>query len=169
MNTITFWQLLKDNKNVIPIVQRDYAQGRADQVRVRKRLLKRLILALEGEPDILLEFVVGNQENALITPLDGQQRLTTLWLLHWYIAMRLDLIQTDSEVRDTLLRFTYETRMSSSDFCESLCCEKITNISDIEDELCLCMNYNNEPTISSMLRMLKGTGVNDGIDEELLL
>ena len=46
MNTITFWQLMKDNKIVIPIVQRDYAQGRADQVRVRKRFLKSLIMAL---------------------------------------------------------------------------------------------------------------------------
>ena len=168
MNTITFWQLLKDNKIVIPIVQRDYAQGRADQVRIRKRFLKSLIMALDGEKDILLDYVFGNQENAVITPLDGQQRLTTLWLLHWYIAMRLDLIQTDSKVRDTLLRFTYETRVSSSDFCESLCCEKITNISDIEDELWFYSNYSNEPTISSMLRMLKGTGVNDGIDEVLL-
>ena len=49
MNTITFWQLLKDNKIVIPIVQRDYAQGRADQVRVRKRFLKSLILGFDGE------------------------------------------------------------------------------------------------------------------------
>ena len=86
MNTITFWQLLKDNKIVIPIVQRDYAQGRADQVRIRKRFLKSLIMALDGEKDILLDYVFGNQENAVITPLDGQQRLTTLWLLHWYIA-----------------------------------------------------------------------------------
>lgn len=65
MNTITFWQLLKDNKIVIPIVQRDYAQGRADQVRIRKRFLKSLIMALDGEKDILLDYVFGNQENGL--------------------------------------------------------------------------------------------------------
>ena len=167
MKVTTFWSLLKNNKIAIPIVQRDYAQGRTDQVKVRKRFLKSLLRALKGEKTILLDYVYGNQENENITPLDGQQRLTTLWLLHWYLAMRLNLIQQDDEIKKTLLKFSYETRVSSSDFCESLCNESISNVHDIEKKIWFYSNYTNEPTISAMLRMLKGTGEEDGIDEIL--
>lgn len=163
----TFWSLLKNNKITIPIVQRDYAQGRVNQVIVRKRFLKSLLSALKGEKKVLLDYVYGNQENATITPLDGQQRLTTLWLLHWYLAMRLEFIQNDENVKKTLLRFSYETRVSSSDFCESLCNESISSVYEIEEKTWFYSNYKNEPTISAMLRMLKGTGKADGIDEVL--
>lgn len=167
MKVTTFWSLLKNNKITIPIVQRDYAQGRAEQVIVRKRFLKSLLGALKGEKNVLLDYVYGNQENENITPLDGQQRLTTLWLLHWYLAMRLNLIQQDEKIKKTLLKFSYETRVSSSDFCESLCNEPISSIQDIEKKTWFYSNYTNEPTISAMLRMLKGTGNEDGIDEIL--
>ena len=167
MRVTTFWSLLKNNKITIPIVQRDYAQGRTDQVIVRKRFLKSLLRALKGEKTVLLDYVYGNQENENITPLDGQQRLTTLWLLHWYLAMRLNLIQQDNEIKKTLLKFSYETRVSSSDFCESLCNESIDDVHEIEKKLWFYSNYTNEPTISAMLRMLKGTGEEDGVDEIL--
>lgn len=167
MEVTTFWSLLKNNRITIPIVQRDYAQGRKEQVIVRKRFLKSLLSALKGEKPVLLDYVYGNQENENITPLDGQQRLTTLWLLHWYLAMRLNLIKQDNEIKKTLLKFSYETRVSSSDFCESLCNESITSVHDIEKKIWFYSNYTNEPTISAMLRMLKGTGKEDGIDEIL--
>ncbi len=167
MEVTTFWFLLKNNKITIPIVQRDYAQGRTEQIIVRKRFLKSLLSALKGEKTVLLDYVYGNQENENITPLDGQQRLTTLWLLHWYLAMRLNLIQQDNEIKKTLLKFSYETRVSSSDFCESLCNEYITSVHDIDKKIWFYSNYTNEPTISAMLRMLKGTGDEDGIDEVL--
>ena len=57
MKVTTFWSLLKDNKITIPIVQRDYAQGRADQLKVRKRFLKSLTRALKGEKNVLLDYV----------------------------------------------------------------------------------------------------------------
>lgn len=167
MKVTTFWSLLKNNKITIPIVQRDYAQGRAEQVIVRKRFLKSLFSALKGDKNVLLDYVYGNQENENITPLDGQQRLTTLWLLHWYLAMRLNLIHQDEEIKRTLLKFTYETRVSSSDFCESLCNESLSSVHEIEEKIWFYSNYTNEPTISAMIRMLKGTGQEDGVDEML--
>ena len=167
MEVTTFWSLLKNNRITIPIVQRDYAQGREKQVIVRKRFLKSLLGALKGEKTVLLDYVYGNQENETITPLDGQQRLTTLWLLHWYLAMRLNLIQQDEEIKRTLKKFTYETRVSSSDFCDSLCNKPISSVHEIEGKIWFYSNYTNEPTISAMHRMLKGTGHEDGIDEIL--
>lgn len=77
-------------KNIIPIIQRDYAQGRVDPDinRIRNRFLSSLYHAIVDEP-ITLDFVYGDiDENGIMTPLDGQQRLTTLFLLHWYAARK---------------------------------------------------------------------------------
>lgn len=76
-------------KIIIPIIQRDYSQGRRDPEvdRVRSRFLDSLHGAL-SEP-ITLDFVYGDiDENGVMTPLDGQQRLTTLFLLYWYAAKK---------------------------------------------------------------------------------
>lgn len=75
---------------VIPKIQRDYAQGRStlEAVRVRNKFLDALYNAVEGTP-ITLDFVYGNiDKNGVLTPLDGQQRLTTLFLLHWFAAKK---------------------------------------------------------------------------------
>lgn len=34
---ISFWNLLQSNKIEIPIIQRDYAQGRLEQEKIRER------------------------------------------------------------------------------------------------------------------------------------
>ena len=78
------------NKIAIPLIQRDYAQGRIDNDvnRVRSRFLDSLYKAITEEP-ITLDFVYGDiDEKGTMTPLDGQQRLTTLFLLHWYAAKK---------------------------------------------------------------------------------
>ena len=75
-------------KIIIPIIQRDYAQGRCDPDidRVRDRFLTSLYNAIVNEP-ITLDFVYGDIDaNGIMTPLDGQQRLTTLFFLHLYAA-----------------------------------------------------------------------------------
>jgi uncharacterized protein with ParB-like and HNH nuclease domain len=75
---------IKISKIVIPIIQRDYAQGRMDPdiKRVRERFLDALYKAIVDKP-ITLDFVYGNiDSDGILTPLDGQQRLTTLFLLY---------------------------------------------------------------------------------------
>ena len=75
-------EAVKLQKITIPIIQRDYAQGRRDPDidRVRSRFLDSLYRAVSDEP-ITLDFVYGDiDENGVMTPLDGQQRLTTLFL-----------------------------------------------------------------------------------------
>ena len=106
-------------KIVIPLIQRDYAQGRIDNEvnRVRSRFLEALYKAVTGNP-ITLDFVYGDiDEDGTMTPLDGQQRLTTLFLLHWYAAKK----EKVSEEKYTFLsRFSYETRYSARYFCAEL-------------------------------------------------
>lgn len=85
----TLWSKLQERKIEIPIIQRDYAQGRIGKEHLRERFLGEMIAALQGKRSpMTLDFVYGTVENEALWPLDGQQRLTTLWLLHWYIAVR---------------------------------------------------------------------------------
>ena len=41
-NKYTFWQLISEKRIVIPIIQRDYAQGREGKEYVRKGFLEQL-------------------------------------------------------------------------------------------------------------------------------
>ena len=108
-------------KIVIPQIQRDYAQGRNDPEagRVRGPFLNALYDAVTNHP-ITLDFVYGDiDENGIMTPLDGQQRLTTLFLLHWYAAKKEKIPSTSTECA-CLKRFSYQVRVSARSFCEKL-------------------------------------------------
>lgn len=150
------------NKIAIPLIQRDYAQGRIDNDvnRVRSRFLDSLYKAITEEP-ITLDFVYGDiDEKGTMTPLDGQQRLTTLFLLHWYAAKKENI----SEDKYAFLsKFSYETRYSARYFCAELVkftpSFEIELSSDIMNQAWFPFDWKNDPTISSMLVML------DAIDE----
>jgi len=120
---------------VIPVIQRDYAQGRADPTvsAIRRRFLEHLRAGLEpgAKGPMVLDFVYGSQRagrkhgESEFTPLDGQQRLTTLWLLHWYLALRENRIQdvrAFAQVADqeSPSCFAYEVRPSSKEFFDAL-------------------------------------------------
>ena len=77
----TLWRLLKDYKIVIPLIQRDYAQGRRGKEYIRSSFLKQIKDCLDNKKELTLDFVYGNIENGSFQPLDGQQRLTTLLLI----------------------------------------------------------------------------------------
>lgn len=72
-------------KNIlIPALQRDYVQGCRDYI--IDEFLNQLLAALKGEKQIDLNYLYGSKENDKgFVPIDGQQRLITLWLLHLYI------------------------------------------------------------------------------------
>ncbi|WP_422993583.1 DUF262 domain-containing protein [Undibacterium sp. Di24W] len=182
---ISFFQLFTQKKLVveIPIIQRDYAQGREKQSAVREAFLTALFSYLEeGKTHRDLDFVYGsvalNEADNLIDggdisgrfiPLDGQQRLTTLFLLHWYLGQ----ISGKAEYFRTALgvngrsRFTYKTRSSSREFCDALLKhdlnleylrnndgnEKIISAT-IQDASWFYLSWSGDPTIRAMLNML---------------
>ena len=164
----TFWNFINKHDVEIPIIQRDYAQGRLGKETLRKSFLRDLKNALDNGEIMKLDFVYGSTENGKLNPLDGQQRLTTLWLLHWYIALRAgELNETTCAV---FKKFTYETRISSRDFCDNLCIsehfekykEKGISIVDfITNQTWFYYAWKQDPTIQSMLRMLGGTKIAD--------
>lgn len=145
-------------KIIIPIIQRDYAQGRdnPDVVRVRERFIEALYKAVTENP-ITLDFVYGDiDKEGNMTPLDGQQRLTTLFLLHWYAAKKENIVKDDY---DFLEKFSYETRYSARNFCHELVnynpeFKKDRLSEEIIDQAWFPLDWKNDPTISSMLRML---------------
>jgi len=164
-NKSSFWSLLSNNsieKITIPIIQRAYTQGgRSGDPKIEikgEKFLTRLIEALKGKP-ILLDFVYGSNAKNKVFPLDGQQRLTTLFLLHWYISQKEDKI--DESTKNILKKFSYETRQSSRYFCEHLCNCKIDSskrkdkLSDtIKNSKWFMLSWLDDPSIRSMFGML---------------
>lgn len=179
----SFFELFSDKKFriVIPIIQRDYAQGRKtpEIEAVRKRFLEALWKYLDEEkPFRDLDFIYGTFENNErdFIPLDGQQRLTTLFLLHWYLAqitkdgdlrkrfydaLREEKLSKDGKSTGIFSsRFTYRTRRSSQEFCDELMnfdlnkttTDKVSETIRNQKWFCLC--WENDPTIQSMLVML---------------
>ena len=168
---IAFWKYLLENRVMIPILQRDYAQGRPDKGPLRKYFLASLKRAMDdnllGGGHIILDFIYGSIENETkekktMHPLDGQQRLTTLWILHWFVALKAGKLE---EARKGLENFTYETRRSSREFCKSICNPiNFNNLSADEDIYSYLINstwfaasWLHDPTITSLLRMITGT------------
>ncbi len=110
--TRTFRQVIKDHPIRIPKIQRDYAQGRNnDTVKdIRDRFVSTLVDHVLSGKALELDFIYGNTCKDAFEPLDGQQRLTTLFLLHWVLGVTLFDEQADSS------KLTYETRNTSSAF-----------------------------------------------------
>lgn len=179
--TTTLWKVLKESKIVIPTFQRDYAQGRSGKEDLRKRFLNEIKSSLESsDSELLLDFVYGTKKEDIIYPLDGQQRLTTLWVLMWYAVFMTQTTEADIEkYRRILQNFTYETRSSSKDFIVWLCNKFLTSksskeykdkkqkyekstilLSDfIQNQTGFYSGWNQDPTVQSVLRMLSGTQV----------
>ncbi len=115
---------------VIPIIQRDFAQGRTDSktTKIREDFLNVLFDRIHERIEnpsfsaLELDFVYGfknvpeSQVGAFV-PIDGQQRLTTLWLLYWYVGVREEVAEDQMA---WLKNFGYETRHSTSVFCKHL-------------------------------------------------
>ncbi|RJS61765.1 DUF262 domain-containing protein [Bacillus sp. PK3_68] len=161
--TYAFWKLIQEghiNRIEIPIIQRDYAQGRQtkDVEQVRDSFLKVLFKSLETKETIELDFIYGTvNAQGVFAPLDGQQRLTTLYLLHWYSAMREGRMD---EARGILAKFSYETRSSSKAFCrmlvqlEGIDFDKATISREIQNVPDFFLIWNQDPTVKAMLVVL---------------
>ncbi len=163
----TFINIFQGNvkKIIIPKIQRDYAQGRStDEIRrVRSRFLDALYKAVTTDEKIKLDFVYGDMsEDGILTPLDGQQRLTTLFLLHRYAAWKENI---SPEETSCLEKFSYDTRPDSRDFCkflttaevfdrENLFAEFETLSAALENLEGFPLGWKKDPTVSSMLVML---------------
>ena len=110
-----------------------------------------------------------NEPTKVFLPLDGQQRLTSLWLLHWMLCP-----ETEADaVKKLLSHFSYATRSSSRRFCAAL----VAHIGDGELKQQLKTNkaksavmeapwflpaWQKDPTVNSMIEMLVAIGTRLG-------
>lgn len=140
----------------IPLIQRDYAQGRTDEPtrRIRANFLDALHAAATSDDRLPLDFVYGEVTDGTFEPLDGQQRLTTLFLLHWYVAARTDRLHAQG-----WMRFSYATRPSAALFCKRLVQHPLLDNTKspsvwIRDQPWCLYLWRHDPTIQSMLVML---------------
>lgn len=173
---ISFWKYIRTYGIEIPIVQRDYAQGRKGKEYLRESFLKNLKQALDknlpdSEQVLKLDFVYGAMTDGKMSPLDGQQRLTTLWLLHWFIAYKADKL--NDEVRECLKNFSYATRISSTEFCECLATKNLLSntrqlnfLKNISYDNLEGVNSNNEWE-KKVIIQLKGTQNKGQFDKAL--
>lgn len=176
LKSFSFCELLKQGKVRIPKIQRDYAQGRTNKKvsEIRKTFVHTLLLVVKGKrPASELDFVYGSNKDDAFEPLDGQQRLTTLFLLHWMMGVDL----TTSDKKHSM--FSYETRNTSQEFCDELVqhnafqfmseAKKMTEIKGdeyspskiIRSRDWFKWEWKSDPTILSMLVMI------DSIYEEI--
>lgn len=167
----SFRELLEDNNFSIsiPLIQRDYVQGKENKSEVRKEFLTTLKKYLIDGENKDLDFVYGYIEDYKFIPLDGQQRLTTLFLLHTYLAFISGNTAKWKEILnlENDFKFKYETRRSSAEFCKDLILYGIDfnlyenvkinfkSFADFINNLhWFKSSWNQDPTISSMINML---------------
>ncbi len=174
---ITFPELFNDEEDVvIPKVQRDYAYGRKESrvINILTGLLSNILNAVMQQNDeIILDFIYGgayvkeDDMTAGMIPLDGQQRLTTLFLLYFYASL-LEKNKVFDEDVAFLTHFKYETRQSANEFCHHLITDIRQNLINkkydaekdsikkwIVDDAHYLMIYGNDPTVESMLNVLE--------------
>lgn len=164
----SFFQLISKCRIEIPIIQRDYAQGRVNSKAkdVRKVIVSDLIKAVKGEKALFFDFVYGRLDSYKFIPFDGQQRLTTLFLFHKYVFERCqrnsNCRHKDSCICNEILKnFTYATRQSSREFCREMVEKKIIPTKENEKVSTHIINqswfysdWEKDPTIMGMLVML---------------
>ena len=154
---------------VIPQIQRPYAQGRLDGVctYVRNTFLDGIFETLLNDGDEILDlnFIYGiiepNNDEYKLELLDGQQRLTTLFLLYWYVANAelTDSSDDNSYVRNSLSKFLYETRATSTVFGQELSKFNVDFSGDIPSKAIrkakwYFKSFDRDSTICAMLTML---------------
>ena len=170
---LSYMDIVRKEGNIkIPLIQRDYAQGRPSKkvTSIREKFVKDLYNSIITNTRFNLDFVYGATDDKRFIPLDGQQRLTTLFLIHLY----LDGLRGE-QIEKLKFLFTYETRDSSCLFCEKIVANRyelfsIESLSGkvnsngkvvkpipssvIRDQAWWLNRWNADPTIDGMLRML---------------
>lgn len=119
--------------------------------------------------DIVVEDKSSEKSDIVyLIPLDGQQRLTTLFLMHWYIAKRIGNLAG----LNILSRFRYKTRKSSTSFLKLLTdvdmslkfeldeqiekdLKKKTLYNEITNLEHFSSSWLNDPTVKAMLIMIQ--------------
>lgn len=143
-----------NNKTIlIPLLQRDYVQG-SEKSAVISPFLDALL-----EKDCDLNYIYGYEKDGCFVPVDGQQRLTTLWLLYLYLHAYK---KRTGEYR---VHMKFASREYANDFCERIAehLEELLPKSSayktldeaIKDQNWFIRSWSKNATVCNMLSTLK--------------
>lgn len=122
------FSLLAKYRVIIPGIQRHYVQGTDDvhAKEVREIFISDIFKHIEDKEELCLDFIYGpidTEGNDSFIPVDGQQRLTTLWLMARFFAEYVE-DESRKSILKLLGRFSYEGRIHATRFCNELVNEK---------------------------------------------
>ena len=109
-------------KILIPDFQRAYAQGRntPQSKEIIENFINDIRKVLIGDlPALSLDFVYGRKNNGAFEPYDGQQRLTTLFLVYLYILRKADYEQNKNTERKGY-NLSYRTSIEAGRFIDAI-------------------------------------------------
>lgn len=148
-----FKKAFYDGKILVPMLQRDYVQGATESVIVP--FIDKLL-----ESDCDLNYIYGYEEEDGFVPVDGQQRLITLWILHLYIYSRK---KNPKERFNVSLEF--QAREYATEFCARLreklrdilsCADNISYLDEeIKDRNWYIASWSKNATVRNMLLTLR--------------
>lgn len=165
---------MKFSKNrvvAIPVIQRDYVQGADRNRSKRDEFLTNLMGSLQSEDAFVnLDFIYGTKRvkeggvagtDMESLPVDGQQRLTTLYLLAWLLAQR----GLNQAQRPELPRLEYRTRPATQQFVDKLRAHALPEDLDLSAARAVSLHlttepdwfaedWKDDPSVTAMLQML---------------
>lgn len=156
--------LLKDYIIYIPDMQRDYCWGTTitnktdnSSSTLFKNFLDTLVQNCnENKTDFTMGLFYGYVENNRLYLCDGQQRITSLYLILLY-AYKLGKVDESLLIYNNMPRLQYAVRDSSLFFLNDLLehIKNIKTIDDIKKEDWYFDEYNNDDTIQNIIAALK--------------
>lgn len=144
-------EFIDGKKNIlIPALQRDYVQGgRTDVI---NPFVNELLSALRGDKRLDLNYIYGSYEDDSFVPIDGQQRLITLWLVYLYLYKK--------QKKDFQVKLRFNSREFANAFSEKLL-DKLQNFmnsvelkNDIIDAPWFVSGWQHDVTVCNMLNTL---------------
>ena len=160
--------LLKDYIIYIPDMQRDYCWGMIKSDKAENTLFKNFLDTLfknfldtkvqncnENKTDFTMGLFYGYIEDDRIYLCDGQQRITSLYLILLY-AYKLGRVDESLLIYNNMPRLQYAVRDSSLFFLNDLVehIKNIKTIGDIKKEDWYFDEYNNDDTIQNIIAAL---------------
>lgn len=156
----------------IPDMQRDYCWGlnKKDDKTLFHEFIDTLYNLYENKDDFKMGLFYGYLENDRLYLCDGQQRITSLYLILLY-AYKLNILDKNLIIHGNMPSLQYAVRDSSLFFLNDLVehIKKIENIDDIKEADWYFDEYNNDDTIKNMLASIKTImGKKDIINAEFI-
>ena len=141
-------KLMEYEKVVVPIIQRDFVYGSKEEN--SKKFIGDILGGLNESLSVNFGFIYGyhNKDKTVFYVIDGQQRLTILYLLQQYLYWK-------GSEQKSLFTLAYEVRSTTQDFLTKLSQRlELKNAKNIESSTFFQKEWNDDPSIKAMLAML---------------